>query len=165
MFRNLWLLLLPLLLLAGCASTPSKVVLNSHKVPAYAKKLDRVLISISIVESNINAQEVASRFINKLAIRGLTMTTVISTPKPLELDRGKELRTAIANFQPNQIINLNISMARKQSSTTWVMFEGEIYDVATNKQVWRTLYQGSLETNTFVDAVVQKLDEDGLLPP
>jgi hypothetical protein len=170
MIRKLWLLLLVLLMLAGCANTYENLYnkVHSNKEATYIKTLDRILISISSLEhSSLKAEEVAARFYYKLSGRGITVQTIVlKNPNPLELDRGKELAAQIYLFKPNQIMEMAVTNAMQTGYNSSYWLESKIHDTATNKQVWRSTYfsKSSLKADKFVDEVVQKLEADGLLP-
>lgn len=169
MYKKLWLLLLTLSILTGCASpmTEADVKIIAKKDVTYEKTLDRVLISIALDNTFFNEQEVAQSLSNRLTKHGITVKTVVSKKNPLELEKGKDLKAAIAAFKPNQVLVLAVTNAREENGTSvFFVLVGRLHDVVTNHQVWHFTYIGGrarVESNMFVDVVVQKLEDDGLL--
>jgi hypothetical protein len=165
MFRKLWLLL-PLFMLFACGH----VNVASNKDTAYSKKLERVLISLSLDKTYLTGQTVALSFSDKLNKRGVVVQTIV--PNPLELEGGNALKATIATFRPSQVMGLvATSITSNQYGPVAFTLEGSIYDSATKKRVWRSSIRfsgsfGNAQANAdkFVDTVIQQLEADGLLP-
>jgi hypothetical protein len=177
MLNKLWLPIVFTVALTGCESAPTvvsllrcmdaraplKVELGSHRNPDFKDKLDRVLISISIVNLTLNGDEIATSFSDELSSSGITLVTVVSKPDPLELVRDRELKKLSASFKPKQVLTLNISAAVTINCVQHFKLEGEIYDATTKKQLWTVGYFGPLNSDALVKSVILKLREDGFV--
>jgi hypothetical protein len=163
-------------MLIGCSSTR----IQTNKDATYVKKLDRVLISNSlnnlILFGRSNAEGVTKGLSDRLSKYGVIVQTVVPYQNIPESEEGKQVKEAIATFKPSQLMELLPISVRIDYNNNNFNFklESSIYDAATMKTVWRSqiessetkLLQGSeLDTDKLVDAVVKKLEEDGLLSP
>lgn len=173
MFKKFWLLLLPLLFLTGCATE-----VRSNKDATYVNKLDRVLFSNSldspIFAGRFDGAKVTMSLTDRLTKRGVTVQTIMINRDILGEEKGNDLQEAISTYKPSQILELVPVSVKSSNGPYEYNLEGSIYDAATMKTVWRSQMQFSnyspvrifhLDADKLVDALIQKLDADGLLPP
>ncbi len=164
-------MLLSLAILTGGAS----VGIESNKEANYVKKLDRVLISNSLdsltfLMHNLNGKKVALELTDQLTKRGVKVQTV-EIRSPVKSEQEKKLKEAIATFQPIQILEIvPVKAESLGGNPTGYVIECSLYEANTMKAVWRSSIKYSiqvgygLDASRLVDALVKKLDADGLLP-
>jgi hypothetical protein len=177
MYKGRWIFL-PLFMLFGLFGCAHQVNVNvtSIKDVTYNKKLDRILVSLSVDKFPMAfgnpihfEQKITQVFTDKLNKRGVIAQTVV--PNPLELESGTAMKAAVATFQPHQVMDFGaISMVSSPNGPGNLTLEGSIYDTATKKRVWRAsirlsgfLDDAQTNADKLVDAVIQKLQTDGLL--
>jgi hypothetical protein len=166
------LLILPLLLeLYGCAT----VNIDSVKEPGFKETLSRTLIANSLNSlmfriTRLNGQEVGANLSNRLSARGVTVQTV-EIHDLVKSEQENELTQAIADFQPIQVLKLvPLKADSLLGNPTGYELECSIYHGKNMNPVWRASIHYSIQVGSGLDAdklviaLVQKLDDDGLLP-
>lgn len=171
-------------LLTACASQPPTVTTVANKDPDYTKRIQRVVVvavnkdrkqnpNPSFGRVNPRFTPIWGTLAASLRARGLQVDIVI--PEPLELEKGKTARDAIAKLGATHVITLESTRGNYVSGFRAQRYESQEYestviDVASRKTVWRasTRIESSVLLDEDIDeyvpaAILEKLKIDGLI--
>lgn len=175
--RRVLLTSLAALPVVGCEA---KIGVQSNKDAAYQRKLDRVLIVLTLakagVKTYLKSNEIRESFAAQWQPLGVTFD-VIDIENPSE--KAQTVSAAIERYRPNQVLDLAVV-----STTIAVRYvdaftlEGQVLDVASKKRIWRSVitfddngmlkgraYGDASKKNTdkFVALLTDRLRADGLI--
>ncbi len=121
---------LALTAVGGCAAD---VAVQSNVDKTYGRKLDRLLIVMSLSikghETYLNPDEVSASLKDRFSALGVTVETIVFTGGTAKVPAG---------FQPTQLMQLTVtSLTTRNGAASSFTLSSDITDVATRKRVWR----------------------------
>lgn len=177
MYKSFLLILISIFIAAGCTS----VNIVSNKDTSYTKKLDRVIVTNNFgSNSQENPRLVAYARPLLPVIQGLSDKLAkrnVNAYSGAPLANADALKEAVATFNPNQILELNLKQYKstRSGNHTYEDYSLElgIYDLSLRKIVWKSSVLVSYHFDLFIkidldkvtDDIMKKMESDGLLMP
>jgi len=180
--------------LAGCDSGAPVTVVQSKKDESYTAKLQQVLVVRNLflpgmTELNLNGlvrlNEIRTAFNTKLAapfhVRADYVDVTTFNKAVGDIAHEPAVVDAVAKTHPAQVLELNMASATMNPGVLKYTIDARLYDVASNKTVWRSLIivdnmagrfirvgdrlapSHQEEADQLVDALRSQLEHAGLL--